>query len=117
MPGGSGPGANQANDLILVESFARSAARAHAAGMDRIAEIVAPVGTSEPLHVHDREDECFWVHEGELTVRRGDETLRVRSGEFMFLPHDVPHGYRVDGDAPARLLAIWSPARFRRPRR
>jgi mannose-6-phosphate isomerase-like protein (cupin superfamily) len=76
---------------------------------ERIAEIVAPVGASEPLHVHRGEDECFWLHEGELIVRRGTETLTARPGEFIFLPRDVPHAYRVDGDAPARLLAIWSP--------
>jgi len=33
------------------------------------------IGTGPPLHVHDREDECFYVLDGEMIVRCGGDTL------------------------------------------
>ena len=35
-------------------------------------------------------------------------------GAFVFLPRDVPHGFRIQGDAPARLLLLCSPGGFER---
>jgi len=35
-------------------------------------ESLLPRGFSPPLHVHSREDEAFYVLDGELTFRLGD---------------------------------------------
>jgi mannose-6-phosphate isomerase-like protein (cupin superfamily) len=64
-----------------------------------------------PLHVHHREDEGFWILEGELTFEVGEETIKAGPGSFVFGPKDVPHRYTVDS-GPARLLFILSPAGF-----
>ena len=56
-----------------------------------------------PLHVHHREDEAFWVLEGELTFQIGEETIKASPGSFLFGPKDVPHRYTVDS-GPARML-------------
>jgi mannose-6-phosphate isomerase-like protein (cupin superfamily) len=69
---------------------------------------VAP-GSSPPLHVHHREDEAFWVLDGELTFRCGDRTFSAGPGSFTFLPRDVPHTFVVEGDTPARLLTLLTP--------
>jgi len=53
----------------------------------------ASVGAGPPLHVHDREDECFYVLDGEL------------SGSFVFLPRGRPHRFWAVAE-PARLLLI-----------
>jgi len=66
-------------------------------------------GASPPLHVHHREDETFWILEGSLTVRCGDETFRAGPGSYIFLPRGVPHTFRVDGDAPAHMLTMLTP--------
>jgi mannose-6-phosphate isomerase-like protein (cupin superfamily) len=66
-------------------------------------------GFSPQLHIHRREDESFWVLEGELTMRCGDETFRVRPGSYILLPRDLPHTFVVEGDAPARLLTLMTP--------
>lgn len=66
-------------------------------------------GFSPPLHVHHREDEAFYVLEGELTMRCGDRTFRATAGSFVFLPRDVPHTFVVEGDKPARMLTLLSP--------
>ena len=69
---------------------------------------IAP-GFSPPLHVHHREDEAFWVLEGELSMRCGDRIFRALPGAFVFLPRDVPHTFVVEGDTPARMLTLLTP--------
>ena len=70
--------------------------------------LIAP-GFSPPLHVHHREDEAFYVLEGELTMQCGDRRFRARAGAFVFLPRVVPHTVVVEGDRPARMLTLLSP--------
>src|SRR5580692_11186532 len=43
-------------------------------------------GTEPPPHVHEREDEMFYVLEGMIDVYVGDECLRAAAGECAFLP-------------------------------
>ena len=66
-------------------------------------------GASPPLHVHRREDEAFWVLEGRVRFRCGDEDIEAGRGSFVFLPRDVPHTFIVEGDTPAHVLTIVSP--------
>jgi mannose-6-phosphate isomerase-like protein (cupin superfamily) len=73
-----------------------------------VESLVAP-GFSPPLHVHHREDESFWILEGELSMRCGDRTFRARPGSFVFLPRDVPHTFVVEGRTPARMLTLLTP--------
>lgn len=73
-----------------------------------VESLIAP-GFSPPLHVHHREDESFWVLEGEVTMQCGDRTFRAGPGSFVFLPRDVPHSFVVEGDAPARMLTLLTP--------
>jgi mannose-6-phosphate isomerase-like protein (cupin superfamily) len=70
--------------------------------------LIAP-GFSPPLHVHHREDEAFWVLDGEVSMRCGDRTFRAPAGSFVFLPRDVPHTFVVEGDTPVRMLTLLTP--------
>ncbi len=75
-----------------------------------LVEVLEPEG-EQPLHVHHREDEGFWVLEGELTFEVGEETIKASPGSFLFGPKDVPHRYTVES-GPARMLFVLSPAGF-----
>jgi mannose-6-phosphate isomerase-like protein (cupin superfamily) len=66
------------------------------------------IGTGPPLHVHDREDECFYVLDGELPVRCGGEAVDAAAGSFVFLPRGRPHRCWT-ACSPARLLLIAVP--------
>ena len=66
-------------------------------------------GSSPPLHVHHREDESFWVLEGRVRFRCGEAEFVGEPGSFVFLPRDVPHTFRVEGDRPARMLTLLTP--------
>jgi mannose-6-phosphate isomerase-like protein (cupin superfamily) len=80
-------------------------------GRYTLVEILAPDGYGSVLHVHHREDEGFWILEGELTFYVGDQTIKARPGSFLFGPKDVPHAFTVDS-GPAKLLFVLSPAGF-----
>jgi mannose-6-phosphate isomerase-like protein (cupin superfamily) len=68
-------------------------------------------GDMPPLHVHRRDDETFYVLEGELRLFVGDEQIVLRAGDAAFAPRDVPHAYRVDSDE-AHWLLTTTPAGF-----
>ncbi|MFN8419196.1 MAG: cupin domain-containing protein [Anaerolineae bacterium] len=62
-----------------------------------------------PLHVHTREDEYFYVVEGIITVRCGEDQFEAGARSFVFLPRGVPHSWDVVGDE-ATVLMITTPA-------
>jgi mannose-6-phosphate isomerase-like protein (cupin superfamily) len=70
--------------------------------------IETSIGAGPPLHVHDREDECFYVLDGELSIRCGDDSFDAAAGSFVFLPRRRPHRFSAAG-RPARLLLIAVP--------
>lgn len=68
-----------------------------------IAEAVLPAGASPPLHVHDHLDDSFYLIEGTIVVRCGDEVSLATAGTWVPFPRAVPHTFRVI-DRPARAL-------------
>ena len=80
-------------------------------GQLTIVEVTEPPGAQAPLHVHHREDEGFWILEGEVTFQVGDVTIAARAGDFAWGPRDVPHRYTVGPDG-CRMLFILTPAGF-----
>jgi quercetin dioxygenase-like cupin family protein len=60
-------------------------------GLFGLMEGVLAKGAEPPPHVHHREDESFFVLEGSLVVRVGDEVFSASPGSFVFCPRNVPH--------------------------
>jgi steroid delta-isomerase-like uncharacterized protein len=73
-----------------------------------------PVGFASPYHTHHREDESFYVLEGELAFVCGGNWLKARPGAFVYGPRGAPHGFKVIGHSPARMLLMCAPAGFER---
>ena len=73
---------------------------------------VLPAGWASPYHVHRKEEESFYVVEGEMAFYVGDERIGAGPGSFVYGPRGVPHGFAVEGDAPARVLLLNTPAGF-----
>ena len=80
-------------------------------GQFSLVEILAPDGFGSELHVHHREDEGFYILEGEMTFYVGDQVIKAHPGSYLFGPRNVPHAFTVDS-GPARLLFVLSPAGF-----
>jgi quercetin dioxygenase-like cupin family protein len=77
-------------------------------------ENVIPPGQGPPLHLHDAEDESWYVLEGELEFQLGDDVHRTPVGSFVFVPRGTPHCFVNVGDAPARILVLFNPAGMER---
>jgi mannose-6-phosphate isomerase-like protein (cupin superfamily) len=80
-------------------------------GLYAVADIITTPEGLVPLHVHHREDEAFFLLEGEVTFSIGDDVFDAGPGGFAFGPRDVPHRYTVRS-ARARMLMVFSPAGF-----
>lgn len=80
-------------------------------GRVTVTEQLAPRGVGSPLHVHHREDEWFYVIDGELTFWVGGEVIVAPAGSFVFGPRDVPHTFLVSSDE-ARFLLVTEPGGF-----
>lgn len=68
-------------------------------------------GEEPPDHTHQTEDEMFYVLDGALTFRCGDQTFALEKGGFIFLPRGIEHGYTLTSAEPVRLLVITAPVR------
>jgi len=87
------------------------ATAADTGGLMTIVEITEPPGAQAPLHVHHREEEAFWILEGNVTIEVGDTTIECGPGDYAFGPRNIPHRYTV-GDAGCRMLFIFTPGGF-----
>src|SRR5512143_3140913 len=72
--------------------------------------VSCPPGFATWLHIHYAEDVAFYVLEGALTVFWGSEKQAAVAGSFFFQPRGTPHGFRVEGGIPARILCMTFPA-------
>jgi mannose-6-phosphate isomerase-like protein (cupin superfamily) len=70
---------------------------------------VSPGGGSPP-HVHSREDELFYVVEGEFEFVVDGTPIRLASGGSLFGRRGVPHHFRNVGERPGKLIIAATPA-------
>jgi quercetin dioxygenase-like cupin family protein len=68
-------------------------------------------GEAPPYHKHLREDEIFMLIKGTALLWCDDEEMELSEGGIVFLPRNVPHGYRITS-AEADLLMMCTPGGF-----
>jgi mannose-6-phosphate isomerase-like protein (cupin superfamily) len=73
-----------------------------------IEAVMEPGNEPPPAHVHSREDELYYILEGEFDVYVGEEAFKVQTGECVFLPKLKPHAF-VIRSSRIRLLLIITP--------
>jgi quercetin dioxygenase-like cupin family protein len=105
LPDGEGKMLWVVDELMTFKASGEDTGGAYA-----ITDSVVPPGGGPPPHIHHREDEAFWVLEGELEVMVGESTFRAGAGSFVHLPKDIPHAYENVGTGPARFLTLMVPA-------
>jgi quercetin dioxygenase-like cupin family protein len=98
----------------LGASISVKATSAQTCGFFNLFEVSCPSEYETPLHIHYTEDVAVYVLEGTLTFFWGDEKKEAVPGSYFFQPRGTPHGFRVEGDKPARILYITVPAGFDR---
>jgi quercetin dioxygenase-like cupin family protein len=78
-------------------------------GQFALIEAVARRGNVPPPHIHHREDEIFYVLDGEVVVSVGDRTIKGTAGTMFFLPRDVRHSFTIESEQ-SRMLILLTPA-------
>jgi quercetin dioxygenase-like cupin family protein len=73
-------------------------------------EAIVTPGGGPPPHIHSREEEGFYILEGEITLTVGEERIVATAGMFANLPVGSLHSFRNETDRPARMLISVAPA-------
>jgi quercetin dioxygenase-like cupin family protein len=71
--------------------------------------LVGP-GGGPPPHVHSREEEGFYVLEGEVTFTINGERVVATAGTFANMPVGAPHSFKNESARPAKMLISVAPA-------
>jgi quercetin dioxygenase-like cupin family protein len=69
-------------------------------------EVTSLQGGAPPMHIHDREDEAFYILEGDYTVFVGDEQIQANPGAWAYGPRGTRHGYRVESPTGRHISLI-----------
>lgn len=72
-------------------------------------EVACPPGFTTDLQIHYAEDVAIYVLEGVLDFFWGCEKKEATASSFFYQPRGTPHGFRVKGEAPARILYLAVP--------
>ena len=89
---------------ILIKATAASTG-----GAFSLFEEVPPL-VDTPRHVHELEDELFFVLEGEHVYEIGGQEVRVGPGGLAFAPRGIPHAQRRVVPGEGRQLVLTAPA-------
>lgn len=73
-------------------------------------EAIVPPGGGPPPHVHSREEEGFYILEGEITFYVDDKTVVAGAGMFASMPVGTAHSFRNESEQPAKMLITVAPA-------
>jgi len=83
-------------------------------GVFNLFDVSCPPDFATPVHIHYSEDVAIYVLEGAMTLFWGNEKKYAVAGSYFYQPRGTPHGFRVEGGTPVRILYITIPAGFDR---
>lgn len=81
-------------------------------GVATIFHVTVPPMSGPPLHRHSREDEWFYILDGEITVEIDGERIVLQPGCCAFAPRGTVHAFQNFCDAVAHMVAMATPGRF-----
>ena len=78
-------------------------------GRHALIKILVERGAEPARHTHSREDESYYILRGGIQFSIGDDQFTVTEGEYIHLPKDVPHSFKLISDE-AEVLMWLNPA-------
>lgn len=75
-----------------------------------VLELLIEPRSGPAVHTHLREDELWFVLEGEFRFKAGDSRFRVSTGGMAFGPRGMPHAFQNLGEARGRLMIVTTPS-------
>lgn len=91
------------------EEFVWKVTGADSDGVVDIGEMVVQPGIAVPEHIHHRNDEAFYVLEGQFRVAVAGQDHKPEPGAFVFVPRGARHHWVNSGSTPARILLTFTP--------
>lgn len=73
-------------------------------------EAIVPPGSGPPPHIHSREEEAFYILEGEITFQIGEQRFVAIAGTFANMPVGSLHSFKNESGKPAKMLISVAPA-------
>src|SRR3712207_2537322 len=92
------PGEGRRSLWVLGELLTYKIPSQHTGGAYSLFEVNAQPGAGPPPHVQHREDEAFYVLEGEYEFLSAEETLRVGAGSLLYVPKGTLHAHKNVGE-------------------
>jgi quercetin dioxygenase-like cupin family protein len=85
------------------------ATAADTGGAFTLIELLAAPGGGPPPHIHDNEEETFYVLDGLFEILIGEQRVRASRGAVAVVPRGTVHRFRCIGDRPGRMLIVFTP--------
>lgn len=82
---------------------------AQSGGEMTVIEGAIPPESGPPLHVHEKENETYYVLEGNFEFVCGSDRVTGGPGTFVFAPRGLPHRYKNIGNDLGRVLFGFTP--------
>lgn len=101
----SGDPLNIYGDLLYIKLASKDTADACT-----VIENIVPAGGGPPLHVHHREDETFFIIEGDYIFEIEGRRTSAHPGDFLRGPRNIPHTFQNVTAASGSMLLTVTPA-------
>lgn len=72
-------------------------------------EYIGNVKGGPPLHIHHKQDEIFFIEEGEYIFKVGEDIHNLKEGDTIFLPRKVPHAFAQTSEK-GRMYFMFQPS-------
>lgn len=63
-------------------------------------------GFEPPKHVHTKEEESYVILDGEIIYELGDKHIHAKTGDYVHLPRNISHKFRLLSETVTLLLII-----------
>jgi quercetin dioxygenase-like cupin family protein len=99
-----GPAAWVVGDLYTVKASGDDTG-----GAFTLIEVMVPPQSGPPPHRHSREDEAFYIVEGEFQVNLDEQRLTAGPGDWVTLAKGTLHHFKNTGSKPGKILILATP--------
>ena len=96
--------------VVVGDLYRFLATGANTDGKYAIWEAIVPHGGGPPPHVHSREEEGFYILDGEITLQAGDKQIVATADMFVNMPIGLTHSFKNESSKPAKMLIMVAPA-------
>ena len=94
---------------VFGEVLTRKVTSEHTGGAYALFEAVSRPHAHVPAHIHHREDECFYILEGDYTFLIEGREVHATAGTVCYVPKGTLHGHQNVSQRPGRMLAWQTP--------